>query len=50
MFSTNTEIPHSVPPVRVQDVDGDKRISLSEWRALFFHDEPQAAAFVDGKA
>ena len=31
------------------DLDGDKKVSLEEWKTVFFHEEPQEALYVDGE-
>jgi len=31
------------------DLNGDKKISLDEWKGVFFHEQPQEATYVDGE-
>eukprot|EP00961_Rhodomonas_salina_P222324 3006540-Rhodomonas_salina.3 len=32
-----------------EDLDGDGKISLEEWVAVFFHEDPQTPQYVDGE-
>jgi len=32
----------------IADLNSDKKISLDEWKNVFFHEEPQEATYVDG--